>query len=418
MMNLSPLPLPAEIGVAGVLLAVLVFAAAVVDYYGGIGSWARVTWRLVRANDAAQRRTAWLAVRVLCGWPRVAKDLQLRVRRGRHRGQFPHIRRIRIDTMGVTVVLRTATGIGVRKIRPHCRDLADKWRVERVVAEQLDTGEVRLRLQSVAANAAVNPSLARKSYPPLWCGRDHSGEPVTLDLATTSGVGVHGRLGTSAFVLSLLSQLVPDPTVQCVVLDGKNPNPFAGDYGVLAGGRRVAMTGDNFDQANEVLAGLVQLRRQRAERMSDPRCGLGVTDFWRVGPTVEWPLVVAVIDSYTTLLARTPGRSAAARARNALAEANTGAVLDLLAHGAQYGIAVVLTTTESLPRRLQAMLSTTFAFACRGDQAAVAALGTRIRNFPEANPSGYTQPDQVTTITASGEYLPFRVSPLPAPLTH
>ncbi|MFR9753985.1 hypothetical protein ACL02S_23500 [Nocardia sp. 004] len=413
-MDVSLIPLPTTVAVVAILAAVAVILFAVADYHGGLGSWVGMVWRIMRASDPAHRRNEVLAARVLCGWPRTARTLRLRVLHRRGRVQIPRIRRVRADATGVTITVRTAPGIGLKKFRLRCRDLADYWGVQRVVCEQLGGGVLQLRLQT--ADLSADPAVRARKGLPLLCGTDTFGAEVTVDLGITSGIAVHGRIGTSAFVVSLLRQLVPDPTVRCVVLDGRNPDPFAGDYGVLAGGARVAMTGDDLEGVNRVLTELVALRRWRAERMSDQRSGLGVSDFWCAGPTIDWPLLVVVVDSYTSLLARTPGRSAATRHRNMVAEANTAAVRDLLAHGAQYGIVVLLTTAESLPQQLRELLSATFAFGCLGDKAAVAALGPRIRNFPEANPSGYTQPDMATTITPNGDYTAFRVSTLPAPL--
>jgi hypothetical protein len=57
--------------------------------------------------------------------------------------------------------------------------------------------------------------------------------------------------------------------------------------------------------------GLVELRRRRAAVIRDPEYagGMGVRNFWTVGPTETWPLVVLIIDEAHTYTSSSMRRS-------------------------------------------------------------------------------------------------------------
>ncbi|MEU7631646.1 hypothetical protein AB0C34_16900 [Nocardia sp. NPDC049220] len=416
MPSTTPLPaLPPTVWVVASLFAAFL-AYTLADYYG-------LGWRVWYASDPAHRRNERLAARVRRTWPQLAVRLRLHGtrtaplfgRNRRHRRfKTPRIRSTRATTTHVIVIIDIdgVPEVDEKKVARNCIKIANAWKVPRVTVEQCDAGRLKLTLQTTTI--PVSATAAAPAYTHIasrHCGVDDFGNPVTLNFATTPGVALYGRIGTSEFVLHL-TRTDPHPTAW-IILDGKTPTPLTGNYGSLANNKVLtALTGDDIDEANTVLNKLVELRRHRAERISDT---LGVTDFWQAGPTTEWPQIVVVID-YTTFLARTPGRTREIQHRNNLADANTTAVIDLLAHGRQYGIAVLITTTERLIPRLRENLSATFAFGGLGDQAAVAALGRGIQNHPAAHPAGYTLPEMATTTTPAGDYIRFRVS-LP-PTTH
>ncbi|WP_433717423.1 FtsK/SpoIIIE domain-containing protein, partial [Nocardia sp. CA-084685] len=248
-----------------------------------------------------------------------------------------------------------------------------------------------------------------------WCGTDTFARPVEIDFATTPGLRVHGRTGSgrTTFVRNLLTHLAPHPDLEFFVLDGSTPDPRTGGYRSLAD-RCTKLVGDDLAAANKLLTGLAAQRRQRAAAIGYPQIGLGTPDYWEQGPTVDWPMWIVVIDGYSTFLAPAQGRSAAARARTALARENRDAVLDLLINGPRVGIAVVLTTGETLPKDLRDHLTVTISLACDPEQV-TNALGAKIRSHPAANPAGFRHIDMATMTTPAGGYIQLRVPLTPAP---
>jgi S-DNA-T family DNA segregation ATPase FtsK/SpoIIIE len=141
--------------------------------------------------------------------------------------------------------------------------------------------------------------------------------------------------------------------------------------------------------ANGIFRRLYELRRQRAESI---RSALGVKNLWHVGPSALWPLVVLVIDEAHTFLADIKGD----RELMALTADNRRLVEDIVKKGRSVGICTVLATQKStgdaIPTAIRDVCPVALSFAQRTDEAAVAALGADIRQYPEANPVALQDP--------------------------
>jgi DNA segregation ATPase FtsK/SpoIIIE, S-DNA-T family len=175
--------------------------------------------------------------------------------------------------------------------------------------------------------------------------------------------------------------------VQFAVLDGK----AAGDYDD-SHGRLFAYLGDDLDAANELLRRLVDLRRRRAAVIRDPEYagGLGVRNFWTVGPTGIWPLVVLIIDEAHTYFVEVKGNDAESKRLTALAADNRRLGEDLVKKGRSLGFLTILATQkstgDSIPTSIRDVCPVLISFAQTTAAAAVAALGEVVRDYPEADP--------------------------------
>jgi len=322
--------------------------------------------------------------------------------------------RITPDAYGVVCTARTVAGVGLTEWQKQVEHLADEWRATRVAVTQTRPGRVRIRAVRIDPLAAPTewapvPELLAppRTLDRIPVGVDEYGEPVDLRLRDVAGICVCGLpgYGKTSFINNLLTRLAPHPAVQFVGLDGKSDDPALGDYGDLAD-RFAILTGDDLDQANKVLTELVEFRRARAASV---RPLLGRKNAWSGdGFTPDWPLVVVIIDEAHTYFAQVKdGGDKALKQRNALAAQNVQAVEDLVKKGRSVGILVVLATQkgtgDAIPTQIRDVCSVSLAFACRTIEAAVAALGEDIRQYPEASPVALRDPVYVGVATMAVE---------------
>ncbi|MBN3584978.1 hypothetical protein JYB64_21530, partial [Algoriphagus aestuarii] len=179
------------------------------------------------------------------------------------------------------------------------------------------------------------------------------------------------------------------PAVQFAVFDGKGGS----DYEDLSS-RFFAFTGDDLEAANLTLRRLVELRERRAAVI---RRVLGVRNVWDVGPSETWPLIIVVLDEAHTFFAQVrDGGDKELKRRNALAAQNALLVEDLVKKGRSVGILTVLTTqkgtSDAIPTSIRDVCAVSLSFAARTDEAAVAALGADIRQYPDASPVALQDP--------------------------
>jgi len=271
------------------------------------------------ASRQERRRSIRQAWRARFGWLRLAHTLQLvavdrsprlwmlRLRgyRSKQRGGVPKVLvpriRIRADEYGLVVTARTRAGVGLVEWQEHAQHLADAWQCTRVAVTQTQPGQVvarAVRLDPLTVPTTWVPSGAAPTAGELrsWqLGRDEYAEQVALRLANVPGLCVAGLPGSgkTSIINGFVARYAPSPLVQFAVLDGK----AAGDYDDCHG-RLFAYLGDDLEAANELLRRLVDLRRRRAAVIRDPDYagGMGVRNFWTVGPTETWPLIVLIID--------------------------------------------------------------------------------------------------------------------------
>jgi DNA segregation ATPase FtsK/SpoIIIE, S-DNA-T family len=220
-------------------------------------------------------------------------------------------------------------------------------------------------------------------------GRDEYARPTDLRLSNVPGISVAGLpgYGKTSLVNALIARLAASPAVQLAVVDGKG----GADYEDLTG-RFFAWTGDDLRAANAVFRQLYELRRQRAASI---RSVLGVKNMWHVGPSQRWPLVLLVIDEAHTFFADVKGDKDVI----ALTTENRRLVEDIVKKGPSVGICTLLATQKStgdaIPTAIRDVCPVALSFAQRTDEAAVAALGADIRQYPEANPVALQDPAYV-----------------------
>jgi S-DNA-T family DNA segregation ATPase FtsK/SpoIIIE len=397
---LAPLP-----GIAPA--AVTTFSYAVTDYLAS----ARETRRSIRQ--------AW---RVRFGWLRLAHTLQLvavdrsprlamlrlrgyrsKQRKGVPKVLVPRIR-IQADQYGLIVTAKTRAGVGLDEWQAHAQHLADAWGCTRVVVTQAQPGRIlvrAVRLDPLTVPTTWVPSGAVPTADDLrsWqLGRDEYAEQVALRLANVPGLCVAGLPGSgkTSIINGFVARYAPSPAVQFAVLDGK----AAGDYDDVTG-RLHAHLGDDLSAANELLRRLVDLRRRRAAVIRDPDYagGMGVRNFWTVGPTDTWPLVVLIIDEAHTYFVEIKGTDPETKTLAALAAENRRLVEDLVKKGRSLGFLTILATQkstgDSIPTSIRDVCPVLMSFAQTTAAAAVAALGEVVRDYPEADPVELQGPEFV-----------------------
>lgn len=377
-----------------------------------------INWRYVVAaarRDHELRRSVMQAARIRRRWPRLARHFGL-VLVDRTTSRLPMGKpaaaskptyvvpkmRVRPDQYGVIVDARTVPGVGLQEWQKAARHLADDWRAVRVAVTQPEPGRIRVRAVrrdplTTQTRYAPDPETltAPDDLSSVPIGTDEYAEPVSIRLSGVSGIGIYGLpgYGKTSLINGLITRLSPHPAVQFIGLDGKTSEPDEGDYGDVAE-RFALLVGDDLEQANKVLGELVEFRRARARSI---RTLLGVKNVWHVGFTPDWPLLLVIIDEAHTYFSQVKdGGDRMLRARNALAAQNVLYVEDLIKKGRSVGIITILATQkgtgDAIPTQIRDVCAVSVAFACRTIEAAVAALGEDIRQYPEANPVALQDP--------------------------
>lgn len=317
----------------------------------------------------------------------------------RHDTTEPKIKTPRIrgraDRYGIIVTLRTVPGVGLLEVQKEAQHLADAWHSVRVAVNQPKPGRVRIRavrrdpLTITCTVTDIPKPVTRLDYIPI--GVDEYADPVNLRLKGISGVGVYGLpgYGKTSFTHHLLVTLSSSPAVQFVVLDGKVDDPSHGDYGELAD-RIAVLRGDDMEEANKLLEALVNHRKDRANNI---RRVLGVKDVWQApdGPCPEWPLLIVYIDEAHTYFSTVKdGGDKTLKTRNALASQNVMYVEDLVKKGRAVGIITFVMTQkgtgDAIPTSIRDNCTVSLCYAVKTIDAAIAALGEDIRNWPDASP--------------------------------
>jgi S-DNA-T family DNA segregation ATPase FtsK/SpoIIIE len=217
----------------------------------------------------------------------------------------------------------------------------------------------------------------------LHVGIDDEANHVRLPLANLSGITVAGVPGTGKTSLQRwwLCQLAPHPDVQVAVLDGKVSDPTDGDYGPLLT-RCFAAAGDDLADANQLLGELYQNMRARSAWLRSQR---GTAQFWDVGPTVDCPLVLVVVDESHTYV------TGAARKDRELCDSNVWHLTKLAKEGRSRGFLTVFITqkqtADAIPTAIRDVCQVGLSFGVRTMDGAVAALGDEIRQYPDIAPT-------------------------------
>ncbi|MBT2390619.1 cell division protein FtsK [Streptomyces sp. ISL-1] len=379
-----------------------------------VSVWLLVTVvRYVRA-DKRTRVSMWQAVRVRWGWVRLARMAGLTVTdktpgllaqiTAQKDGPAPAPRvltpRIKVtpDRFGVIVRARTLPQVGLEEYQKSARFLADAWRCTRVSV--LPDGPGRVAIRGVRSDP---PTTHRPTgHPPTdlthWeLGIDEYAAQVCVSLANVPGVTVAGvpGAGKTSGVNKFVCDFAPSAAVQIATADGKVSRAPEGDYADLVK-RMFAFCGDDLDEANALFKRLVELRKRRSATIRDV---LGVKNLWHVGPSPQWPLTVLIIDEAHTYFREYKGNDPTTKRLAALTAENARLVEDLVKKGRSVGILVILisqkTTGDAIPTFIRDVCPIGLSFAQKTVEAAVAALGEDIRNWPDASPVTLQDPAYV-----------------------
>ncbi len=223
---------------------------------------------------------------------------------------------------------------------------------------------------------------SRKSTVPdarqVWLGQDEWATDRFLNMAGVPGFTCGGLpgYGKTSLSLSVLVQLAPSSAHQFVILDGKG----GGDYEDWFS-RCWLFGGDDLDTA---VSHLEECFTEMRRRQRCIRAELGTTNFWDVGPTASWPLLFVLVDECHTFFPKSGKKDD----RLATCEDK---IEQLIKKGRSVGVCVLLSTQkqtgDSIPTNIRDVCGIGLSFACKTSEAAKAALGEGIRDYPSACPT-------------------------------
>jgi DNA segregation ATPase FtsK/SpoIIIE, S-DNA-T family len=351
------------------------------------GWYIRATWKrtaarigLVQTDHAAK----------------VGADIPLagELRRGsdKPRVLIPEIK-VRVESWGLRIEVHTIGRIGIGELQAAASYLADTWRVPHVRVEQDRPGIVRVRAllsdpltKQTAYIPQSNVPVDLDSWP---VGTDADGQAVSIRCSGVSGIVVAGLAGygKTSFINTRFCQLAPSPAVQFVLIDGKG----GPDYDDVVC-RAWLHCKDELDKAHAVLS---KVHRLMELRQSGITAVLQRKNMWHVGPSESWPLVVVIIDEAHTFFNETKTD----KARDKVTGELTRMVEELVRKGRNVGIQVILATQkatgDAIPTRIRDNCQAAVSFAQRTSEAAMAALGADISDYPEAHPRKLQHPDYI-----------------------
>jgi len=328
------------------------------------------------------RRVVWVVRR---GWARLALACGLSVKRLDQepaKTLYPRPT-VRGDVYGVRVDCPILPGQIFDDFQRAAPAIAEQWGCVRVQVTKPRPGRVELR--GLITDPLTEPyplTLSGKSADPraLHLGRDEHGAEVHLSLAGISGLTLGGLAGygKTSLLAYWLAQLAPNPAAALVVCDGKG----GGDYEPYAD-RLWCYADDDLTSARDVLQRVFELMRTRQSSVRDT---LGTTNAWHAGPSPAWPLVLVVVDECHTYCQTTGRRKDDKDAAYECA----WLVEQLIRKGRSVMITVIVATQkqtgDSIPTAIRDNCQAALSFAVRTREAAVAALGDGIGEFPDVSP--------------------------------
>ncbi|MFI1096310.1 cell division protein FtsK [Streptomyces sp. NPDC020917] len=394
---------------------------AVICAVGVVAWWGFALVRFCRA-DRLTRASMRQALRMRRGWKRLAPMVGLSVTDRTPTflaslqtkdGQMPKPRvltprlRTAADQFGVIVHATCLPKVGLAEYTKAAPYLADAWGAVRVSV--LPDGPGKVRMRAVRTDPLTFPTSFRSSGREpedltVWdLGVDEYAELVALQMANVPGMTVAGLpgYGKSSLIARLFVMLAPSGAVQFAVADGKVSAADEGDYADIVD-RCFAFVGDDLADANALFKRLVELRRRRS---SSIKSLLGRANMWHGGPTRTWPLVVLIIDEAHTYFRDYKGSDPQTKKLAALAAENARLVEDLVKKGRSVGMITILATQkatgDAIPTFIRDVCPVGMSFAQKTADAAVAALGEDIRNWPDADPVNLQDPAYVGVASMS-----------------
>jgi S-DNA-T family DNA segregation ATPase FtsK/SpoIIIE len=384
--------------------------------------WARARWRWLARNcglapmDYKTRHAArgeWAPMDPLSRallWARGPEGAHMQVIGRMH---YPRAK-FRPDDYGLAAEVRTVPGVGRKECEQAAPHLANYWRCVRVQVSQPGPG--RLLIRGLRSDPLTLPFPMEQAPPgvygspfvqrPLraYLGRDEWGAHRWASLPGLTGITVAGLpgAGKTSLILSLLCQLARWP-VALVFVDGKGGGDYAGWHD-----RAWLSVGDELPAAAGALEDVHALMRQRFGIVQEVT---GHRNAWHAGPSADFPLVVTVIDECHTFFdldAVKGHKEAEAQVRACRALAG-----QLVKKGRSVLMLTILVTqkqtADAIPTAIRDNCGLGLSFAVKTRDAAVAALGETIRDYPAYCPTllhgpGYTG---VATVSLRTGHDPF-----------
>lgn len=366
-------------------------------------------WTLKTADEKRAHRDA---ARIRRTWRRLSRYLGLMLkddvptvrqamltndtrRTQQPRIRIPKILRVKTDSYGVTVDFELIPNVKLKHFEDASEDLANFWRMSRVSVRQTETNIVRVRAvrrdplmdQLLMVTPDSEPDL--RYYPG---GVDEYGLPARVRIHNGSGLGVYGlpTYGKTSFILGLITHFAQSPAVQFLIADGKVTSGHEGDYMDVAP-RALSVIGDDVETFNKWIKQINAFGRMRSSTI---RQVMGVKNIWDLGPSRRWPLIFVIIDEAHTFFEQIrDGGNRDIKARNALAAENAREVAELVKKRRSVGIIPIIATQkgtgDAIPTMIRDNMHASVCFAVRTNEAAEAALGPGIKDYPDANPTGY-----------------------------
>jgi FtsK/SpoIIIE family len=301
------------------------------------------------------------------------------------------------ERWGVRINAATSGRLGLKEFQDAAGHLADAWRVPQVRVEQARPGVVRLRAlltDPLTHQTQWTDDDTASAGPGVWlAGVDADGQPVTIRSSGVSGVVVAGLAGygKTSFLKARFCQLATSAAVQFVLIDGKG----GPDYDDLFA-RAWLCAKDDPQTVRDHLARVLELMTARQHHIRDV---LGVKNMWHMGPSVDWPLLVVLIDEAHTFFNETKGSDADSKRLDALARDTTRIVEELIRKGRNVGIQVIVATqkatADAIPTRIRDNCQVAVSFAQRTSEAATAILGSDITTAPDEHPRRLQDPAYV-----------------------
>lgn len=308
---------------------------------------------------------------------------------------------------GIAARIRTVPGTGRGDFEKHAEHIANSWKCARVQVSQRKPGQLVIRglrtdpltlpYPMSAAPAGVYGSDSVQNPLRLYIGRDEFGADRWLPLAGITGITVGGLpgFGKTSLINSWLMQLAGLEAVQFVIIDGKG----GGDYADWED-RAFIATGDELPAAAAALEDTHSLMRTRLGSVLELS---GHKNAWHAGPTAAFPLVVTIVDECHTFFdldAVKGDREAEPHIR-----ACRGLTGQLVKKGRSVLFLTILITqkqtSDAVPTAIRDNCRFGTSFAVKTRDAAVAALGEQIREYPSYCPTTLQDPAYIGVSTAS-----------------
>lgn len=368
-----------------------------------IALWARLRWRWLARNlglaypDAHRRR----ANPVSYAKPGTSvRTRQSESSPGTATLRYPRAR-FRPDEFGIIAKVRTVPRVDRVALEKNADHIANAWRCVRVQVSQPKPGRLILRglrtdpllvpypASDMPAEVLAAPRPGDLAELRLYLGRDEWGAHRWAPLPGVTGITVGGLpgFGKTEFIKLLLRQLRRWP-VHLVIIDGKGSFDYADVPADV-------VTGDELPAAAEALEGAHQMMRDRLATAPG--------NAWHTGPTGAMPIALTIVDECHTFfdLESVKGdREAESLVRSCRHYSG-----QLVKKGRSVlHLTVFITqkqTGDAIPTPIRDNCRLGVSFAVKTRDAAVAALGEHIRDYPGSCPSGLQDPAYVGVLTAS-----------------